>query len=90
MLVEFKPGAFHEFELRSADMRGYELYADGAFAVEGVFFESLFGPGIWWGDFVRGSSSLAAWDYFRFGVVPEPGAVMRLLTCAACSRGKEA
>lgn len=84
--VQFKPGAFHEFELRSADMRGYELYVDGAFAVEGVFFESLFAPVVWWGDIVRGGSSLAAWDYFRFGVVPEPSGWLMALVGLLCTR----
>ena len=72
--VQFEPGVFHEYELRSKDMRTYELYLDGHLAVNGVFFEGLFGAGVWWGDIVRGGSSLAAWDYFHFGVVPEPPA----------------
>lgn len=69
----FEPGVFHEFELCSADMRSYQLSIDGNLAFEGVFFESFFGPGVWFGDFT-GSTSLAAWDYFRFGVIPEPAA----------------
>jgi hypothetical protein len=71
--VEFEPGGLHEFELRSSDMRGYELFVDGDLAVEGVFFESLFsGAHAGFGDLARGGASLAAWDYFRFGVIPEP------------------
>jgi len=27
--VEFEPGVFHRFELRSSDMRCYELFIDG-------------------------------------------------------------
>lgn len=73
--VEFEPGVFHEFELRSTDMRSYELYIDGEAAIEGAFFESLFsGAHVGFGDLARGGASLAAWDYFRFGVIPEPAA----------------
>ncbi len=43
--VQFEPGVFHEYELRSTDMRKYELYLDGHLVVNGVFFEGLFGAG---------------------------------------------
>jgi len=86
--VQFEPGVFHEYELRSTDMRTYELYLDGGLVVNGVFFEGLFTPRVGWGD-VTGGRSLAAWDYFRFGVVPEPGAAVLLLMCAAFPRGRE-
>ena len=68
--LELEPAAYHEYELRSSDMRSYELYMDGDLAAEGVFFEGLFAPRVGFGDTVS-STSLAAWDYFRFGVVPE-------------------
>ena len=71
--TEFEPGVFHEFEMRSADMRSYELYIDGHLATEGAFSESLFPACTGFGDVVS-SWSLAEWDYFRFGVVPEPPA----------------
>ena len=67
----FEPGMFHEFEMRSGDMRSYELYIDGELAIEGVFSESSFPACAGFGDVVS-SWSLAEWDYFRFGVVPEP------------------
>ena len=69
--AKFEPGVFHEFELRSGDMRRYELYIDDQLAIEGVFFEGLFSPLVGFGD-ITGGASLAQWDYFRFGVVPEP------------------
>ena len=82
----FEPGMFHEFELRSGDMRSYELYIDGDLAIEGVFSESFFSACAGWGDVVAGSASLAQWDYFRFGVVPEPaGAAMALAAIVALS-----
>ena len=72
--AEFEAGMFHEFEMRSGNMRSYELYIDGDLAIEGVFFEGFFSPCAGWGDVVHGGASLAQWDYFRFGVVPEPAA----------------
>jgi hypothetical protein len=71
--AEFEPGAFHGFELRSGDMRSYELYIDGDLAIEGTFFEGLFSACVGFGD-ITGGTSLTAWDYFRFGVIPEPAA----------------
>ena len=68
----FEPGVFHEYELRSFDMRSYRLYIDDDLAIEGVFYE-VFGPTrVGWGDGVQGAVSLSRWDYVRFGVVPEP------------------
>jgi hypothetical protein len=74
-----EPGIFHEYELRSFDMRAYALYIDGDLAIRGVFTE-VFGPTrVSWGDTVSGATSLSEWDYVQFGVVPEPAAWM----CAA-------
>jgi hypothetical protein len=69
--VELEPHVYHEYEMRSSDMRSYELYIDGDLAIEGVFFEGFFSPRVGFGD-ITSNTSLAAWDYFRFGVVPEP------------------
>jgi hypothetical protein len=83
----FEPGVFHEFELRSGDMRSYELYIDDDLAIEGVFFEGFFSPCVGWGDVVHGGASLAQWDYFRFGVVPEGSAwLMSLILLVAFRR----
>jgi hypothetical protein len=71
--VDIEPHVHHEYELRTSDVRNYQLYVDGDLAVEGVFFESFFPSGVGFGDLIRGGGSLSAWDYFRFGVVPEPG-----------------
>ena len=77
--ADFEPYVFHRFELRSENMRDYELFIDDQLAIEGVFKETFFGPGVGFGDLVRGGASLAEWDYFRFGVVPEPSSVMLLV-----------
>ena len=83
--AEFEPGVFHDFEMYSSDMRSYELHIDGALAIEGVFHESLFPAGAGFGDLTSGLS-LAEWDYFRFGVVPEPACASLLLFALVARR----
>jgi hypothetical protein len=61
----------HSFALRSSDMRTYTLLIDGAPAIQGSFWLSLYDSSVGWGDEVIGGASLARWDYFRFGAVPE-------------------
>jgi len=56
--------------------------------VEGVFFEGFFSACVGWGDVVS-SWSLAEWDYFRFGVVPEPSGWLMALTALPCIRRRE-
>ncbi len=74
----FLPGVFHEFELRSSDMRSYELYIDDDLAIEGSFWFQLIESRVGWGDGVQGAASLSRWDYVRFGVVPEPSSALLL------------
>ena len=69
--ASFEPGVPHTFAFQSSDMRAYVLSIDGTPAINGSFWLSLTGPAIAWGDMVQGGFSLARWDYFRFGVVPE-------------------
>jgi hypothetical protein len=76
--VDFEPGVFHDFELRSSDMRAYALAIDGSVALNGQFVEVITASEVAWGDGVVGSASLSRWDYFRFGVVPEPGILSML------------
>lgn len=75
--VEFTPGLYHAFELRSADMRSYSLYVDGVQAVQGNFVQVFTTSEVAWGDAIQGGSSVTSWEYFRFGVVPEPEAVVQ-------------
>jgi len=77
--AHFEPYVFHNFELRSADMRTYELYIDGCLAIEGSLWESLISSTVLWGDTISGGASLTHWDYFRFGVVPEPSSIITML-----------
>ena len=69
--VEFDPGVFHDFELSSWDMRTYELTIDGTTALTGDFVPVFTASEVSWGDGWQGAASLARWDYFEFGVVPE-------------------
>jgi len=80
----FEPHVFHDFELHSANLRTYELYIDGSLTIEGSFWDSLISSTVVaWGDGVSGGASLAHWDYFRFGVVPEPSPVLSLVVLVA-------
>jgi len=82
--AQFEPGEFHDFELRSADMRAYELFIDGSLAIEGSFWLSLMSSVVNWGDGATSSASFSRWDYFRFGIVPEPDTgIMVSVTLAA-------
>ena len=87
--VELEPAVNHEYELRSDNMRDYELYIDDELAIVGVFFESL-SPisGVAFGDIVHGGASLAAWDYIRFGVVPEPATWLMITISLPFFRGR--
>ena len=86
--ADFEPDVFHRFELHSENMRAYELFIDDQLAIEGVFHETFSGPSVGFGDIVRGGASLAQWDYFRFGVVPEPtsGTMLLLLFVQSVTR----
>ena len=83
--VDIEPYVYHEYEMRSSDMRSYELYIDGDLAIDGVFFQGFFPLGVGFGDIVS-STSLASWDYFRFGVVPEPTAWLMIVITLAFLR----
>lgn len=83
--IPYAPGVMHEFELHSNDMRTYRFYMDGQLVRNGAFVR-LVGPArAGWGDGVQGSASRSSWDYFRFGVVPEPSGLVALFCCCALS-----
>jgi hypothetical protein len=79
-------GVFHEYEFDSADMRSYQLRVDGTLALEGDFTYVAGPTSVTWGDEVWGASSLASWDYVRFGVIPEPPALGVLLAGGVFAR----
>lgn len=81
--VSYQPGVFHEFELRSRDMREYDLYLDGELALKYSFIELNEYSRMTWGAATGGDASCTHWDHVRFGVVPEPSAAAGFLAMAA-------
>jgi hypothetical protein len=82
-----EPMVFHALEFRSSDMRSYDLYLDGLLIHVGPFWEPTFDRSrVHWGDRARGSASLTDWDYFRFGIVPEPNSGLLLLALLGSTR----
>lgn len=77
--IPFVPGVFHEYEVISANMRTYDLYVDGELARQGTFNHLVVSSEITWGEGAQGSASVHEWDYFRFGVVPEPCGLVLLV-----------
>ncbi len=75
-LIDFEPGLFHSYELRSADMRTYHLFVDDVLVRVGAFTSVVTQSKVAWGDGGVPTSSVSDWDYFRVGVVPEPSSAM--------------
>jgi hypothetical protein len=80
--VPIEPGVFHIYELQSTDMRQFSFSIDGVLAVQAPLVTSLSPPKVSWGDMTSGCS-LAEWDYFEFGVIPEPSATGCVLAAGA-------
>jgi hypothetical protein len=78
MSASFEPGLYHSFDLRSYDMRTFELLIDGSAALTGPFTHIISASKVTWGDKVEGAASLSHWDYLEFGVVPEPTSAVAL------------
>jgi hypothetical protein len=77
--IPVQPGMYHDYRVISTDMRNYTLYIDGNPAHVGHFWEGLYESYVGWGDGSLGVASRARWDYFRVGVVPEPGTLFMFL-----------
>lgn len=89
VFIPITPGEFHEYRFQSWDMEEYELYVDGQLAHVGEFWTvTLLESFVAWGPGVQGASSMSSWDYFRFGVNPEPSALLLMLTAFACHGGR--
>jgi hypothetical protein len=80
--IPFQPLLWHDYEITSPNMRTYDLFIDGALRHQGTFQHLISKSYVAWGDGGQPISSLADWDYFRFGVVPEPSG-LALLLCLA-------
>jgi hypothetical protein len=70
VIASFEAGIFHEFEMRSPDMRAYALYIDGELALEGSFIEVTSSNRIFWGESTTAGGSLCRWGYVRVGILP--------------------
>ncbi len=71
--IDFSMAGLTTFTLYSTDFERFDLLANGHFIFEGQFRPLIgLGPRIAWGDGTQGTSSISRWDYFRFGVIPEP------------------
>ena len=79
LIASFEPNEFHDFEMRSRDMRTFELYIDGVLAFEGAWYDSMWSNRIAWGDGTTGASSLSRWDYIRMGIAPEPNSLFMMI-----------
>jgi hypothetical protein len=82
--IPFAPGAFHTYRLCSDDMRAYEFYIDGALVRVGAFTRVFTTSEVNWGDEGYPAASLHSWDYFRFGVTPEPSGLVALAILVGC------
>lgn len=71
--IELEVGVFHTYWFASSDMESFELTIDETIQYSGWFETvTLLNSFVNFGDAVQGEVSLSQWDYFRFGVVPEP------------------
>lgn len=86
--IPLEQGEFHTIRLESIDMESYSIYIDDSFARIGAFEpETLARSAVTFGDGSSGGGivSNVDWDYFRFGVVPEPSSYLCLLSALACT-----
>jgi hypothetical protein len=82
-VATFAPGLFHLYEFRSADMLRYDLFLDGTLVYSGDFTSPALNTSfVAWGDGTLGAASVTRWDYFRFGVTPEPCTLWLVLAAA--------
>jgi hypothetical protein len=69
-------GLVHQYVLSSSDLITYVLAIDGQVVHTGQFVGLMCDSIVTWGDTFYGASSVSHWDYVRFGIVPEPSAVL--------------
>jgi hypothetical protein len=81
------PGVFHAYRLESSDMVNYRLWIDGEVVRDGRWNTSLNHSFVSFGDEWCGNvpgGALVSWDYFRFGVVPEPKSMSLFVLVCVC------
>lgn len=85
--IDLAPNVFHKFSFSSLDMQQYRLVIDESVEYLSSFQSyTILTSFVAFGDGVQGQRSLASWDYFRFGAVPEPSTLLLsvALFAAAC------
>lgn len=87
--LPFLPGVFHTYRLESPDLSSYSLWIDDAYSIAGVFHSPCEPvPFVIFGDGTCGTGagvSRTEWEYFGFGVVPEPSALITVFAIALCA-----
>jgi hypothetical protein len=84
--IGLAPDQFHAYRFESPDMVHFTLTIDDTIGLAGIFDSFTVNQGaVGFGDDVQGQRSLAQWDYFRYGIVPEPasGFAVCLAACFA-------
>ena len=84
MAIPISAHEYHTYRFESPDMQGYRLLIDGELAHVGEFWtQTALQSYVAWGPGMQGASSTSYWDYFRFGVIPEPHIVVQVLLVSA-------
>jgi len=79
VIIPLDPTISHTYRFESSDMESYRLLIDGDVAHESHFeTDTLLQSYTAWGAGTVGASSISHWDYYRYGVVPEPSALALL------------
>lgn len=86
--IPIVPYVWHDYRLLSSDMRAYDLYIDDQLVRHGGFTHVVTPSVCGFGDMAQGVASLHDWDYYRFGVIPEPAALFLAMWAVAWQRAR--
>jgi hypothetical protein len=82
LYIPITPGLRHTYRVESQDMISYAVWIDEELVHTGTFeTDTLLQSYAGWGAGTQGASSVSRWDYFRFGVVPEPSSGLLFGCC---------
>jgi hypothetical protein len=89
--IGLEEAVFHSYRFESADMQSFVLTIDDTISLNGYFRDNTtLQYSVGFGDCVQGERSLSQWDYFRYGIVPEPTSVVGLLLACVLPRRRTA
>jgi hypothetical protein len=89
--IGIEEGVFHSYYFESADMRTFSLRIDDAITFDGNFYDNTtLQYSVAFGDSTQGERSLSQWDFFRYGILPEPTSAWGLLCLLASSVPRQA